>query len=97
MEQIRAATLPYKVLNSPSQPSQPLVLTLPNAKPLDALTALDQGEADATPAAEAVYWLTHPETPKRQFRFPRSLTSGPANRNGHPTRRPTKNARNDAQ
>jgi hypothetical protein len=28
---------------------------------LDALMALDQGEADATPAAEAVYWLTHPE------------------------------------
>ena len=34
-------------------------------KPLDALTAPDQGEADSTPAAEAVYWLTHPYTPRR--------------------------------
>jgi hypothetical protein len=29
--------------------------------PVDALTAPDQGERDATPAAEAVYWLRHPE------------------------------------
>jgi len=34
-------------------------------KPLDALTAPDQGEADSTPAAEAVYWLTHPDTLRR--------------------------------
>jgi hypothetical protein len=30
-------------------------------QPVDALTARDQGETDATPAAEAVYWLRHPE------------------------------------
>ena len=34
-------------------------------QPVDALTAPDQGEADATSAAEAVYWLTHPDTPRR--------------------------------
>ena len=35
-------------------------------KPVDALTAPDQGEADTTPAAEALYWLTHPEAPPRR-------------------------------
>jgi hypothetical protein len=30
-------------------------------QPVDALTAPDHGEADTTPAAEAVYWLRHPE------------------------------------
>jgi hypothetical protein len=30
-------------------------------QPVDALTALDQRETDATSAAEAVYWLCHPE------------------------------------
>jgi hypothetical protein len=30
-------------------------------QPVDALTAPDPGEQDTTPAAEAVYWLTHPE------------------------------------
>ncbi len=34
---------------------------LPAVEPVDALTAPDQGERDATPAAEAVYWLRHPE------------------------------------
>jgi hypothetical protein len=28
---------------------------------MDALTAPDHGEQDTTPAAEAVYWLRHPE------------------------------------
>ena len=41
-----------------------------SVEPVEALTAPDQGEADATPAAEAVYWLrlgrfTHPDTPGR--------------------------------
>ena len=35
-------------------------------QPVEALTALDQGEADSTPAAEAVYWLTHPDKPRRE-------------------------------
>jgi hypothetical protein len=30
-------------------------------QPVEALTAPNPGEADTTPAAEAVYWLTHPE------------------------------------
>jgi hypothetical protein len=30
-------------------------------QPVEALTAPDHGETDATPAAEAVYWLRHPE------------------------------------
>jgi hypothetical protein len=30
-------------------------------QPVDALTVTDQGEADSTSAAEAVYWLRHPE------------------------------------
>ena len=38
---------------------------LPTMRPVDALTVPDQGEADSTPAAEAVYWLTHPDTPRR--------------------------------
>ena len=45
----------------PSQRSHPYPPTLSTVEPVDGLTAREQGEADATPAAEAVYWLTHPE------------------------------------
>ena len=41
---------------------------------LDALTAPDQGEVDITPAAEAVYWLAHPETPRRTSSFADLIT-----------------------
>lgn len=43
-------------------------------QPVDALTAPDQGEADTTPAAEALYWLTHPETPGRTSTFADLIT-----------------------
>lgn len=48
-------------------------------QPVDALTAPEPGDADATLAAEAVYWLrrgrfTHPETPRRSSPFADLIT-----------------------
>jgi hypothetical protein len=57
---------------------------------MDALTAPDHGETDATPAAEAVYWLRHPEIAATAVNtLTALLTSGNPNRSGPARQRPT--------